>query len=243
MRDRLAAETPDEREARLQQMRDRFAAETPDEREARLQQMRDRLAAETPSEREARLQRMSDCQHDRLATETPDERAARLHHRSQLPLFEQRSVQSKMARFHEHMATLEIASCTTCSEGFPGLQLYSSSTECIRCSRDKHVPQLYSAANNMDPGPVPSQLQVRKYIYIFLYYFCQCTGINSGGRNVDFSSSTHHVTLSASSWAVWLQQTCHQPASRRSLLVAYLAQYSMTLQQNTVLHVHVGTPC
>ena len=50
MRDRLAAESPQEREreARLQQMRDRLAAESPQEREARLQQMRDRLAAESP---------------------------------------------------------------------------------------------------------------------------------------------------------------------------------------------------
>ena len=36
-------------------MRDRLAAESPQEREARLQQMRDRLAAESPQERGARL--------------------------------------------------------------------------------------------------------------------------------------------------------------------------------------------
>ena len=44
-------------------MRDRLAAETPEEREARLQHMstyqHERLAAETPKEREARLQHMS----------------------------------------------------------------------------------------------------------------------------------------------------------------------------------------
>ena len=39
-------------------MRDRFAAKTVDEREARLQHMRDR-PAETAGEREARLQQMS----------------------------------------------------------------------------------------------------------------------------------------------------------------------------------------
>ena len=48
-------------------MRDRLAAETEEEREARLQQMRVRLAAETPEEREARLQQMSTYQHERLA--------------------------------------------------------------------------------------------------------------------------------------------------------------------------------
>ena len=74
MRDRLAAETVEEREARLQYMRDRLAAETVEEREARLQYMRDRLAAETEEEREARLQYMR----DRLAAETEEEREARL---------------------------------------------------------------------------------------------------------------------------------------------------------------------
>ena len=34
-------------------MRDRLSTESPEEREARLQQMRDRLAAESPQEREA----------------------------------------------------------------------------------------------------------------------------------------------------------------------------------------------
>ena len=33
-------------------------------------------------------------------------------------------------------------------------------TECSRCGRDKRIPKLYSPANNMDPGPVPPQLQV-----------------------------------------------------------------------------------
>ena len=47
------------REARLQRMRinqsERRAAESTEEREARLQQMQDRLAAESAGERETRL--------------------------------------------------------------------------------------------------------------------------------------------------------------------------------------------
>ena len=92
--------------------RNRMAAEIEEEREARLQQMsvnqRDSLAAETEEEREARLQHMRDNYHDRLAAETEEEREARLQcdrerHRgqqTQLPLFEQPSVQAKMRRFH-----------------------------------------------------------------------------------------------------------------------------------------------
>ena len=49
-------------------MRDRLAAETPEEKETRSQQMstyqHERLAVETPRERETRLQQMSTCQHE-----------------------------------------------------------------------------------------------------------------------------------------------------------------------------------
>ena len=33
-------------------------------------------------------------------------------------------------------------------------------TECVRCRRDKHIPKVYSTANNMNPGPVPPELVV-----------------------------------------------------------------------------------
>ena len=55
MRDCLADESAEQREARLQQMRE---------------QMRDRLAAESAEQREVRLQQMSDSQHERMAAET-----------------------------------------------------------------------------------------------------------------------------------------------------------------------------
>ena len=55
-------------------------------------------------------------------------------------------------KFHAKTDVLEMQKCTTCSEGFPGLQLRSHSTECVRCNRDKHVPKLYSSMNNIGPG-------------------------------------------------------------------------------------------
>ena len=61
-------------------MRDRLATELAEEREARLQQMRDRLAAESVEEKESRLQQMSTRQRERLATESAEEREARLYH-------------------------------------------------------------------------------------------------------------------------------------------------------------------
>ena len=74
--------------------------------------MRDRLASETEEERAARLQQMSANQHHRLAAETGSEREARLQRnregrrgqQSQLPLFEQPSVQAKMWKFLHALA-------------------------------------------------------------------------------------------------------------------------------------------
>ena len=95
----------------------------------------------------------------------------RLIAQPQLPLFQQCSVKAKMHTFHANMATLDTPVCTTCSEKFPGLQLYSNSTECLRCSRDKHIPKVYSSANNMDPGPIPPQLQVSSTYMILVSVF------------------------------------------------------------------------
>ena len=95
--------------------------ETAEERTARLQQMsanrHERLASETAEERTARLQQMSANQHKRLASETAEVRLQYYSDRhrelqvvqSQLPLFEQRSVHTKMLRFHAHMASLSNA--------------------------------------------------------------------------------------------------------------------------------------
>ena len=54
--DKLASETTEEREARLQEREARLQ-----EREARLQEMCDRLASKTTEEREARLEQMMLC--------------------------------------------------------------------------------------------------------------------------------------------------------------------------------------
>ena len=78
----------------------------------------------------------------------------------QLPLLHDRSVQTKVSKFHEHMVSLSVSRCSVCMEQFPGLQLRCNATECVRCSRDKNSPMLYSPGNNMDPGSQPLELQV-----------------------------------------------------------------------------------
>ena len=72
-----------------------------------------------------------------------------------------------MRMFHAHFATLDLSTCTTCLESFPGLQLHMESAECLRCSRDKHIS---SSANNMDPDPIPSELQVGNNITVMSSY-------------------------------------------------------------------------
>ena len=68
-------------EPRLQRMRLnqqlRLAFETQEERETRLQRMQQRLASETPEDRETRLQQMCLNQQQRLASEAPEHREER----------------------------------------------------------------------------------------------------------------------------------------------------------------------
>ena len=111
--ERMAVETEEQREVRLQRMRithsERKAVETEEQREARLQRMlanqSDRLAAETEEQREARLQRMCANQSERLAAETEQQREARLQRdregqqQPQLPLLEQPSVKQRCVNF------------------------------------------------------------------------------------------------------------------------------------------------
>ena len=170
-RARRAAETAEQRSERLRKRRERDRARratpTAGERQATSQQKstreRERMAAET-------TEVMSTNQRERLAVETPEERELRLECCStwymeqqsvqpELPLFQQCSIQAKMRKFHANMATLDTPTCSTCSERFPSLHFHSKSNECLRCSRDKHIPKLYSSAN-MNPGPIPPQLQV-----------------------------------------------------------------------------------
>ena len=110
---------------------------------------------------------MSHAQQRRLAHETPEGTATRCEQdrESHRRRRERQSVHTKMVNFHSHLAALQVSKYITCLEKFPGLNVRtvspdSSDTECVRCSRDKHIPKLYLSMNNMDPGPVPPELQV-----------------------------------------------------------------------------------
>ena len=153
------------RAARLQHLRarqqERIDSETPSERAARLQDVRarqqERIDSETPSERAARLQDLRAHRQERIDSETPEETAARRQrdreahsHRpspvSAQPLLHQPAVQARMRKFHSQLASLEVSTCTTCLERFPGMttRQTAASTVYIRCHRDTHSPKAYS---------------------------------------------------------------------------------------------------
>ena len=110
---------------------------------------REVLTAETAETRDARLQ--VDREWDRQRWSADPE----------IPLLDQPAVQTKIQKFHTSLATLEVSTWSTCLEGFPGLTMCSQSNECKRCGNNTTLtPKLLTCANNMDPGPVSSQLQV-----------------------------------------------------------------------------------
>ena len=170
----------------------RLASETPEEVLSRRLQGRTAqqrwLASESPDERELRLQQLSVAQQRRLDSESAEERESRLQQvrvaqqlrvrpQSVLSTFNPHRpiIHSKMKSFHSRLLALEASKCATCLENFPGLSVSAVScdtnnVECIRCKQDKHVPKLYSFANNMDPGCLPTQLQVCSHINILHYH-------------------------------------------------------------------------
>ncbi len=152
----------------------RRASVTNTQRTARLellrQSQRTRLANETEEQRAARLQQLRQSQEARIPNETEEQRADRLQHDAQqhrivnsgVPLLDQPAIQKKIKKFHIELASLEVPQpCTTCQQAIPKISpILSLSQECKRCFKDTCYPKVYSCDNNMDPGPIPSELQV-----------------------------------------------------------------------------------
>ena len=136
-----------------------------------------------------RLEQLSVLQNQRLTIESSEERVARLQHLQknwnahQNPLFNRCHAQERIQRFHRELWSLETVMCLICLEKFPGMKLTLQS-ECQRCHRDKNTLKLYSSANNMSPGSIPSELEVSTYynkinnyelcmyVRMYVYLFC-----------------------------------------------------------------------
>ena len=48
-----------------------------------------------------------------------------------LPLHEQHHIQAAMHSFHAEMSSIEIPTCSTCTETFPGMKINSRTSECL----------------------------------------------------------------------------------------------------------------
>ena len=67
-----------------------------------------------------------------------------------LQLHEQHHVQAAMHSFHAEMSSVQIPTCSTCMETFPGIstcmetfpgmKINSRKSECLRCNRDRRSP-------------------------------------------------------------------------------------------------------
>ena len=128
-------------------------------REERLARRREVYAAQSDDQREDRLARRREV----YAAQSDDQRGEASEKTRRLCC----SVQSPEKR-------------EACLERFPKLSVTTQANginECIRCGNDKHIPKLFSSANNMDLGAVPPQLQVYNTcsFIIIIVGFLSCT--------------------------------------------------------------------
>ena len=167
---RLSTETEAEREARLEHLKvnqqQQINNESLEDREARLNYKKQQRQAETLEESLLRLHRMSTHRRESLECETPEHKSTRLisrdasKHSKLFPMLNDDYVKDRIKKFHDIISSIESPTCSVCQEHFPGIKMTSNSTSCRRCFRDKKIPKLFSAENNMIPGPVPTELQV-----------------------------------------------------------------------------------
>ena len=66
-------------------------------------------------------------------------------------------ITKRIKQFNRDLTALDNVLCSECLERFPSIQTDAAGI-CNHCNNDKEVLKLYSAANNMDPGPVPPEL-------------------------------------------------------------------------------------
>ena len=74
-----------------------------------------------------------------------------------VPSFDNPTVSVKVTKFYEDLFSLQSLKCFVRQEQFLFITVNADNV-CTRCHRDKHVPKLYCGDNNMDPGPVPTEL-------------------------------------------------------------------------------------
>ena len=159
--------------------RRRSRAEHPEEEREQQLAARRQSYAEHPEEQQLAARRQSYAEHSeeqRLAArrqsyaeQTEQERSQRLaaqrhryavqrHHTTHST---SEVVNNCMNKFQKQIDKWNHKQCIFCLERWPVRMQHDSGCNytCLRCKRDKHVPKLFSAQNNKDPGPVPPELE------------------------------------------------------------------------------------
>ena len=180
-------ETPEQRASQLDKQsadaKRRRLEEATDKREARLENKssyeKQVRAKETLEKRKARLEGKSSNDRQHRKIEIPEKRTMRLEKKKGYNDARRRQriglvpaailTDEAIKKFHYDLSSLEASKCNTCHESLPSLTDVNDH-QCQRCGKDS-FPQLYSADNNMDPGCVPSQLQVNTCIIMYMLKF------------------------------------------------------------------------
>ena len=93
-------------------------------------------------------------------------------------------VRRMQQEFHGKLATLQSQLCSICLERHD-FSTNDHAGACNRCHNDSLLPKLYSAADNMDPGPVPPELTVT--LKLFSHIYCM--------ESYHTLHGTHHCTI------------------------------------------------
>ena len=124
---------------------------TPEQRETARQVRRDRRAtALTEPRTEPTRQQQTDCQVHTEAQPTINATTLEIDHPD---------VIQRVQQFHRTLSDLQNIFCELCKERFPMIKTNQLSI-CSRCQTDSQHPKLFTLENNMDPGPVPTELCV-----------------------------------------------------------------------------------
>ena len=166
-------------ERQRERIRNRRAAEQPEARQARLERRREcdreRITAEQREARRARLNNLHDCSCQRVSSllivledSWVQAKLTSFHADMANTFFGSIGMNRTSTIALPLPLSLEVpffpidpifSHYSSCNESFPSIKLaciYSAA--CNHCSRDKREPKLYSAANSMNPGPVPPAL-------------------------------------------------------------------------------------
>jgi hypothetical protein len=116
--------------------------------------------------KEQRVDRNCQCQRQRLAAATPEHNHSRRHRfanseltitiDTSIPMMENQLVIVKITEYHSYCPVI------LCHQiQWENCHVLSNNYMCTKCTHDSVTPNLYSIANNIDPGPIPPELQVR----------------------------------------------------------------------------------